>query len=165
MIFTQEEEWRWLEEGGDWLSWDYTTLTYIPTSSIMSHELSTDPYLCIIHVPVCHCLYVCVCHCMFTCLCKLSVVLLALWGTPGSSLCLSCSPNCISNPTPLLQLTLQPMEVYVDDETKLTLHGLQQHYVKLLDREKNRKLFDLVDVLEFNQVRLYRMLFCFCFCI
>ena len=46
----------------------------------------------------------------------------------------------------------QPMEVYVDDETKLTLHGLQQHYVKLQDREKNRKLFDLLDALEFNQV-------------
>lgn len=47
---------------------------------------------------------------------------------------------------------IQPLEVYVDDETKLTLHGLQQHYVKLLDKEKNRKLFDLLDVLEFNQV-------------
>lgn len=46
----------------------------------------------------------------------------------------------------------QPMEVYVDDETKLTLHGLQQYYVKLKDNEKNRKLFDLLDVLEFNQV-------------
>lgn len=47
---------------------------------------------------------------------------------------------------------LQPMEVFVDDETKLTLHGLQQYYVKLKDTEKNRKLFDLLDVLEFNQV-------------
>lgn len=46
------------------------------------------------------------------------------------------------------------MEVYVDDETKLTLHGLQQYYCKLKDSEKNRKLFDLLDVLEFNQVRL-----------
>ena len=46
----------------------------------------------------------------------------------------------------------QPMEVYVDDEAKLTLHGLQQHYVKLKDNEKNRKLFELLDVLEFNQV-------------
>lgn len=44
------------------------------------------------------------------------------------------------------------MEVYVDDESKLTLHGLQQHYVKLKDNEKNRKLFELLDVLEFNQV-------------
>lgn len=44
------------------------------------------------------------------------------------------------------------MEVYVDDEAKLTLHGLQQHYVKLKDSEKNRKLFELLDVLEFNQV-------------
>lgn len=48
-----------------------------------------------------------------------------------------------------------PLEVYVDDETKLTLHGLQQHYVKLLDKEKNRKLFDLLDVLEFNQVIIF----------
>jgi len=44
------------------------------------------------------------------------------------------------------------MEVYVDDEAKLTLHGLQQHYVKLKENEKNRKLFDLLDALEFNQV-------------
>jgi hypothetical protein len=44
------------------------------------------------------------------------------------------------------------MEVYIDDEAKLTLHGLQQHYVKLKDSEKNRKLFELLDVLEFNQV-------------
>lgn len=42
----------------------------------------------------------------------------------------------------------------MDDETKLTLHGLQQYYCKLKDSEKNRKLFDLLDVLEFNQVQL-----------
>lgn len=42
----------------------------------------------------------------------------------------------------------------MDDETKLTLHGLQQYYCKLKDSEKNRKLFDLLDVLEFNQVGL-----------
>ncbi|XP_057371132.1 ATP-dependent RNA helicase WM6 [Daphnia carinata] len=48
-----------------------------------------------------------------------------------------------------------PMEVYVDDESKLTLHGLQQHYVKLKDNEKNRKLFELLDVLEFNQVVIF----------
>ncbi|XP_068178331.1 ATP-dependent RNA helicase DDX39A [Antennarius striatus] len=48
-----------------------------------------------------------------------------------------------------------PMEVFVDDETKLTLHGLQQYYCKLKDSEKNRKLFDLLDVLEFNQVVIF----------
>jgi len=48
-----------------------------------------------------------------------------------------------------------PMEVYVDDEAKLTLHGLRQHYVKLKDNEKNRKLFELLDVLEFNQVIIF----------
>ncbi|KAG8178790.1 hypothetical protein JTE90_022418 [Oedothorax gibbosus] len=48
-----------------------------------------------------------------------------------------------------------PMEVYVDDEAKLTLHGLSQYYVKLKDNEKNRKLFELLDVLEFNQVVIF----------
>ena len=47
------------------------------------------------------------------------------------------------------------MEVYIDDEAKLTLHGLRQHYVKLKDAEKNRKLFELLDVLEFNQVVIF----------
>jgi len=48
-----------------------------------------------------------------------------------------------------------PMEVYVDDDSKLTLHGLQQHYVKLKEAEKNRKLFELLDLLEFNQVIIF----------
>jgi len=49
----------------------------------------------------------------------------------------------------------QPYEIYVDDETKLTLHGLQQHYIKLSEQEKNRKLADLLDVLDFNQVVIF----------
>jgi len=48
-----------------------------------------------------------------------------------------------------------PMEVYVDDDTKLTLHGLRQHFCKLQENEKNRKLFDLLDALEFNQVVIF----------
>merc|ERR1712019_115128 len=48
-----------------------------------------------------------------------------------------------------------PMEVYIDDETKLTLHGLHQHFCKLKESEKNRKLFDLLDALEFNQVVIF----------
>ena len=46
-----------------------------------------------------------------------------------------------------------PMEIYVDDEAKLTLHGLVQHYIKLEEKEKNRKLTDLLDALDFNQAR------------
>ena len=47
---------------------------------------------------------------------------------------------------------VQPVEVYVDDDTKLTLHGLSQHYLKLREEQKNRKLIDLLDALDFNQV-------------
>jgi len=48
-----------------------------------------------------------------------------------------------------------PMEIYVDNESKLTLHGLQQYYIKLEEAQKNRKLNDLLDALEFNQVVIF----------
>ncbi|KAI3920735.1 hypothetical protein MKW98_005561 [Papaver atlanticum] len=44
-----------------------------------------------------------------------------------------------------------PIEIYVDDEAKLTLHGLVQHYIKLSELEINCKLNDLLDALDFNQ--------------
>jgi len=44
---------------------------------------------------------------------------------------------------------------FMQDVSKLTLHRLRQHYVKLKDSEKNRKLFELLDVLEFNQVVIF----------
>lgn len=48
-----------------------------------------------------------------------------------------------------------PVEVIVDDEAKLTLHGLLQYYVKLSEAQKNRQLSDLLDKLEFNQVIIF----------
>lgn len=37
----------------------------------------------------------------------------------------------------------------------MTLHGLQQYFVKLEEKAKNRKLVDLLDALEFNQVVIF----------
>jgi len=48
-----------------------------------------------------------------------------------------------------------PLEIYINDGSKLTLHGLKQYYVKLQENEKNRKLVDLLDALEFNQVVIF----------
>merc|ERR1712232_62257 len=48
-----------------------------------------------------------------------------------------------------------PHEIRVDEESKFTLHGLLQYYVKLAEKEKNRKLNDLLDALEFNQVVIF----------
>ncbi|CAE8623719.1 unnamed protein product [Polarella glacialis] len=48
-----------------------------------------------------------------------------------------------------------PHEIRVDEESKLTLHGLLQYYVKITEKEKNRKLNDLLDALEFNQVVIF----------
>lgn len=44
------------------------------------------------------------------------------------------------------------MEIYIDDDTKLKLTSLKQNYIKMEDADKNRKLFGLLDELEFNQV-------------
>merc|ERR1712129_653412 len=48
-----------------------------------------------------------------------------------------------------------PHEIRVDEESKLTLHGLLQYYVTLDEKVKNRKLNDLLDALEFNQVVIF----------
>jgi len=48
-----------------------------------------------------------------------------------------------------------PLEIYINDGSKLTLHGLQQYYVQLQENEKNRKLVDLLDALEFNQCVIF----------
>ncbi|KAH3685472.1 hypothetical protein WICPIJ_003555 [Wickerhamomyces pijperi] len=57
---------------------------------------------------------------------------------------------------PICKKFLQsPLEIYVDDEAKLTLHGLQQYYIKLAEKEKNRKLAELLDSLDFNQVIIF----------
>lgn len=53
------------------------------------------------------------------------------------------------------KFTTDPIECYPPDESKLTLHGLQQYYVKLTESQKNRKLNDLLDALEFNQVVIF----------
>ncbi|XP_067419530.1 ATP-dependent RNA helicase DDX39A-like [Emydura macquarii macquarii] len=68
--------------------------------------------------------------------------------TPHEKQCMMFSATLSKEIRPVCRKFMQdPMEVFVDDETKLTLHGLQQYYVKLKDSEKN-----LLDVLEFNQV-------------
>jgi hypothetical protein len=48
-----------------------------------------------------------------------------------------------------------PKEIYINDGSKLTLHGLQQYYLQLEEKEKNRKLVDLLDALELNQVIIF----------
>jgi superfamily II DNA/RNA helicase len=48
-----------------------------------------------------------------------------------------------------------PFEIHIDNETGLTLHGLQQYFCKLEENQKNRKLTDLLDSLQFNQVIIF----------
>jgi len=48
-----------------------------------------------------------------------------------------------------------PLEIFIDNDSKLTLHGLRQHYVRIKENEKNRKLFELLDELQFNQVIIF----------
>lgn len=48
-----------------------------------------------------------------------------------------------------------PLEIFVEDKAKLTLHGLQQYVVDLDEKTKNKKLVDLLDTIEFNQVVIF----------
>lgn len=48
-----------------------------------------------------------------------------------------------------------PTEVLIENEAKLTLHGLKQYYVELSAKEKIKKLIDLIDALDFNQVIIF----------
>mmetsp|Transcript_14976 Transcript_14976/g.18955 ORF Transcript_14976/g.18955 Transcript_14976/m.18955 type:complete len:223 (-) Transcript_14976:66-734(-) len=48
-----------------------------------------------------------------------------------------------------------PLEIFVTDNSKLTLHGLQQYYVSLVEKEKVKKLFAILDAVEFNQVVIF----------
>ncbi|KAF6088450.1 hypothetical protein HJG60_008275 [Phyllostomus discolor] len=59
------------------------------------------------------------------------------------------------DPSSVLQVHARPNGDLRDDETKLMLHGLQQCYVKPKDSKKNQKLFDLLEVLDFNQVVIF----------
>jgi ATP-dependent RNA helicase UAP56/SUB2 len=47
-----------------------------------------------------------------------------------------------------------PLEIAIDG-AKLTLHGLKQYYVQLEEAQKTRKLVELLDALEFNQVVIF----------
>jgi len=44
----------------------------------------------------------------------------------------------------------QPFELFIDNDSKLTLHGLKQYFVKLEDSQKIQKLVELLDSLDFN---------------
>nr|WCZ58602.1 ATP-dependent RNA helicase [Andalucia godoyi] len=48
-----------------------------------------------------------------------------------------------------------PWTVLIDDQSNLTLHGLQQYYAKVEEAAKTQKLMDLLDELEFNQVVIF----------
>merc|ERR1712061_391967 len=51
------------------------------------------------------------------------------------------------------QISRNAEEIFIDDK-KLTLHGLQQHFVEIGEKEKIKKLNDL-DSLDFNQVIVF----------
>lgn len=48
-----------------------------------------------------------------------------------------------------------PSEIYVDQQAKLTLHGLSQFYVNVDEAQKLRKLCDILDAVEFSQCIIF----------
>lgn len=65
------------------------------------------------------------------------------------------SADCNSGGSQASKIMQNPLEIYVDDESKLTLHGLQQYYIKLGDPENYLMLNDLpIRVCVEGQVRI-----------
>uniref|UniRef100_A0A7S0DXR8 RNA helicase n=1 Tax=Hanusia phi TaxID=3032 RepID=A0A7S0DXR8_9CRYP len=54
----------------------------------------------------------------------------------------------------VMKFVQKPKEILIDMD-KLSLHGLSQFYIKLEESQKTRKLTDLMDILEFNQVVIF----------
>merc|ERR1712228_779051 len=48
-----------------------------------------------------------------------------------------------------------PHEITVESESKLKLHGLLQYYVQVDEKLKIKKVIDMLDSLEFNQVVIF----------
>merc|ERR1712159_607178 len=56
----------------------------------------------------------------------------------------------------ILMHLLQPvMEITIQDESSLTLRGLQQYYKNVQENEKNLALTELLDGVDFNQVIIF----------
>jgi ATP-dependent RNA helicase UAP56/SUB2 len=78
------------------------------------------------------------------------------FATPHQKQVMMFSATLSDDIRPICKKFMQnPMEVYVDSDAKLTLHGLKQFYAHLTEEEKNKKLLDLLDALEFNQVIIF----------
>jgi len=52
------------------------------------------------------------------------------------------------------QISENAEEIFLDD-SKLTLHGLQQHYVELAEDQKIKNLTSLLDRIDFNQMMIF----------
>lgn len=50
---------------------------------------------------------------------------------------------------------IDPLEVIVSDDTKLSLHGLRQHYLPLSEKHKRAGLLNIFRTFEFNQVIIF----------
>lgn len=49
----------------------------------------------------------------------------------------------------------KPVEIIVEEESKEHLEKLQQFYVKITDSEKTKKLIDILDSVQFNQIIIF----------
>jgi len=53
------------------------------------------------------------------------------------------------------KFTNNATEVFVDGQKNLTLHGIQQYYIKLNQNEKNRRLINIFDNYAYNQIVIF----------
>jgi len=76
-------------------------------------------------------------------------------ATPSTKQMMMCSATIGSNARKICrQISNMAEEIFIDD-SKLTLHGLQQHYIDVDEKEKIKQLTTLLDKIDFNQVMIF----------
>merc|ERR1719450_622871 len=75
--------------------------------------------------------------------------------TPAEKQVMMCSATLSEQARKICrQISRDAEEIFIDDN-KLTLHGLQQHYIEISEAEKIKKLTSLLDKIDFNQIMIF----------
>ncbi|CAF4201356.1 unnamed protein product [Adineta steineri] len=76
--------------------------------------------------------------------------------TPNEKQVLMCSTKLSKEMRTICKKFMHdPLEIYMNDEIKLTNHDLRQYYIKLHENEKPQKLINFLDKLEFTQLIIF----------
>merc|ERR1712226_515322 len=73
----------------------------------------------------------------------------------GKQVCMFSATMTDESRTICKKFMRSPLEIFIDDQKKLTLHGLVQYYSNLLEKDKTKTLLSLLYKLNYNQTIIF----------